>query len=269
MAPSVPARTGDVNVRICGGQEPSLIFVHGFACGLDDWAEQIAGLSPRFRCVALDLPGHGGSAPPATISIETMAEVVNQVKEQTGISKAILIGHSMGCRVIAEAFRQHPARTVGLIFIDGSIFGAGAAERVEQAIDRLGMDEFTARLFNEMFLETTGVQLREKLMARAQRISAKFRQELFLDLVRWDGEKSRDTLKHIAVPALLLQSTYINAELKRVPMQSGITTPWMDAVTSLIPQSQAKIIAGTGHFPMIEAGQSVNAEIQKFAAHLA
>jgi pimeloyl-ACP methyl ester carboxylesterase len=111
--------------------------------------------------------------------------------------------------------------------------------------------------------------LQERLIARAQRIDAKFRQELFLDLVRWDVNKSRDALKHIAVPTLLLQSTYVNADLKRVPLQPGITTPWIDAVTGLVPQSEAKVISGTGHFPMIEAGQSVNSEIQNFATHLA
>jgi pimeloyl-ACP methyl ester carboxylesterase len=268
MALTVPTGTGNINVRFFGTQEPSLIFVHGFACGLDDWGEQITGLSPRFRCVAFDLPGHGGSALPATISIETMGEVVNQVKEQIGIPRAILIGHSMGCRVIIEAFRQHPAQTVGLIFIDGSIFGGDAYKKVKQAIGRSGIDRFTQELFADMFLEGGDATLRERLAARAQRIGAKFREELFLDLVRWDLEKSRDSLKHITIPTLLLQSTYIDANLKRAPLQSGITTPWMDAVASAIPKLEIKLILGTGHFPMIEAGQSVNDEIQKFAAHL-
>jgi hypothetical protein len=55
-------------------------------------------------CVALDLPGHGGSAMPATVSIATMAEAVNTVKNQIGSRRAILIGHSMGCRVINGSF---------------------------------------------------------------------------------------------------------------------------------------------------------------------
>jgi pimeloyl-ACP methyl ester carboxylesterase len=120
-----------------------------------------------------------------------------------------------------------------------------------------------------MFVETSDAKLQERLTARAQRVDAEFRRKLFLDLIRWDLDESRDALAHIAVPTLLLQSTYVNTDLKRVPLQPGMTTPWMDAVASLVPQSQAKIIAGAGHFPMIEAGQSVNAEIRKFAAHFA
>jgi pimeloyl-ACP methyl ester carboxylesterase len=44
-----------------------------------------------------------------------MAEAVNKVKEQIGSHRAILIGHSMGCRVIMEAFQQSPNNIVGLV----------------------------------------------------------------------------------------------------------------------------------------------------------
>jgi pimeloyl-ACP methyl ester carboxylesterase len=84
---------------------------------LEDWDAQVRGLSPRFRCAALDLPGHGGSAMPPTVSIATMAEAVNTVKEQIVSHRAILIGHSMGCRVIMEAFQQSPNNIVGLVFV--------------------------------------------------------------------------------------------------------------------------------------------------------
>src|SRR5580704_13284642 len=70
-----------VNFRVVGAQDPTLIFVHGFACALDDWDGQVKALSPSFRCVALDLPGHGASAKPETVSIATMGSAVNQVKE--------------------------------------------------------------------------------------------------------------------------------------------------------------------------------------------
>src|SRR6202040_2543107 len=62
---------GHVNFRVAGTQDPTLIFVHGFACALDDWDGQVTALSPSLRCVALDLPGHGASAKPETVSIAT------------------------------------------------------------------------------------------------------------------------------------------------------------------------------------------------------
>jgi pimeloyl-ACP methyl ester carboxylesterase len=138
--------------------------------------------------------------------------------------------------------------------------------KTKATIERDGMDALSQRLFNDMFLEGSDPKLRERLVARAQAIDAKFREELFLDLIRWDLDKAKDALKQINVPVLVLQSTFLNSELKRAPLKDGMTTPWMDAVTSVVPKSQAKIISGPGHFAMIEAAQAVTDEVQKFAA---
>ena len=261
-----------INFRVVGSDEPTLIFVHGFACNLEDWDAQVRGLSPRFRCGALDLPGHGGSAMPSTVSIATMAEAVNKVKDQIGSHKAILIGHSMGCRVIMEAFQQSPTGTVGLVFVDGSFVGGGdpaaAIKKAKDAVDRVGIDAFTQRLFNDMFLEGSDVKLRERLVARAQSVNAAFREELFYDLIRWDQYNAKDVLKRITIPALVLQSTFFDADLKRAPIRAGMTTPWMDLVASSVPKSEAKIIPGAGHFAMIEARPAVNDAIQTFATKL-
>jgi pimeloyl-ACP methyl ester carboxylesterase len=51
-------------------------------------------------------------------------------------------------------------------------------------------------------------------------------------------------------------------------MQWGMTTPWMDLVASLVPNSEAKIIPHAGHFAMIEAAPAVSDQIQAFATHI-
>jgi pimeloyl-ACP methyl ester carboxylesterase len=262
---------GSINFRVTGTAEPTLIFVHGFACSLDDWDPQVKALSSRFRCVALDLPGHGASAKPAAVTIAAMGTAVKDVKERIGAPKVILVGHSMGCRVIVEALLQSPSNVAGLVFVDGSILGGDPETGVKRAQDAVsrGMDALTARLFNDMFVENSDPKLRERLVARAQSVDAGLREELFVDLVRWDLTKAREALKQITVPALVLQSTFINPELKRVPMQAGMTTPFMDAVAGSVAKSEAKIVTGSGHFAMLEAAPAVNDEIGKFASRLA
>jgi pimeloyl-ACP methyl ester carboxylesterase len=264
--------TGNINFRVAGAGEPTLLFVHGFTCSLEDWDGQVKGLSPRFRCAALDLPGHGASARPDVISIGAMGEAVNKVKARIAGRRTVLIGHSMGCRVITEAFQQSPASAVGLVYVDGSIIGGDpevVIKRTKEAVDRGGIDAFTEKLFNDMFLDTSDANLRQRLVARAKSVDGGFREALLLDTIRWDIEKSKIALRQTTVPVLVLQSTYINSELKRVPLQAGMTTPWMDAVASLVAHSEAKIVRGAGHFAMIEAAQDVNDAIEKFADHLA
>jgi pimeloyl-ACP methyl ester carboxylesterase len=262
----------NINTRVLGTQDPTLIFVHGYACALDDWDAQVKALSPRFRCVALDLPGHGVSAKPETVSIATMGGAVEQVKERVGARASILVGHSMGCRVIIEAFLKPQSGVVGLVFVDGSIIGGDpetGVQRARDSISRGGMDALTQRLFTDMFIEGSDPALRDRLVARAKAVDPAFREELFVDLVRWDLTRAREALKQITVPALVLQSTYIDSNLKRVPLRAGTTTPWMDAIASSVKNSEAKIVPDAGHFAMIEGAQIVNEAIGEFAARLA
>jgi pimeloyl-ACP methyl ester carboxylesterase len=260
--------TADINSRTTGSKDPTLIFVHGFACALSDWDGQVSALSSNYRCVALDLPGHGKSAMPPEPTIEALAAAVNTVKDHVGAGKAILIGHSMGCRVILEAFLQSKANIAGLVFVDGSILGGDPATGVAKAKDAIakaGIDAFGQRLFNDMFLPGSDEQTRQRIVSRAGSIDGKFREELFVNTVRYDLTKSRDGLKQLTVPALVLQATYINSDLKRAPIQAGMTTPWMDVVAQLAPKSEARIIPNSGHFAMIDAVAPTNDAINTFA----
>ncbi len=259
---------GAINFRVTGGQSPSVIFVHGFTCALEDWDTQVKALSPKFRCAALDLPGHGASAKPANGSIASMAAAVNQVKERLGRGGKILVGHSMGCRVITEAYLRSRADVVGLVFVDGSLLGGDPEIAVNRARERAhaGIDLLIEDLFKDMFLAGSDPALRERLVARAKKVDPQLREDLFVDMVRWDLTKGRDALKQITVPVLVLQSTSFNSDLKRVPLQPGMTTPWMDAIAASVPKSQAKVVPNAGHFTMFDAPQVVSDEIGKFAA---
>jgi pimeloyl-ACP methyl ester carboxylesterase len=108
-----------ISYEIYGSGEPALVFVHGWSCDARYWRAQLPHFSKKYRVVALDLAGHGHSG--ATRRQYTMAsfgEDVRAVAEATGSRRVILIGHSMGGSVIAEAARLMPNRVIGLIGID-------------------------------------------------------------------------------------------------------------------------------------------------------
>ncbi len=116
----VPARDGTpISYETYGSGEPTLVFVHGWSCDARYWNAQIPFFSKKHRVVTLDLAGHGHSG--ATRSHYTMlafGEDVRAVTEATGSRRVILIGHSMGGSVIAQAARFMQKRVVGLIGID-------------------------------------------------------------------------------------------------------------------------------------------------------
>ena len=116
-----------------GSGGPPLVLVHGLACDGSDWAAQVAAFEPRTTVIVCELPGHGSSpAIPADCTVGAYgAALVRDLIEQA-VGPAILVGHSMGCRIVVEAYRVEPTIASGLVLIDGSRIGAG---EVEVALD--------------------------------------------------------------------------------------------------------------------------------------
>ena len=59
-----------------GKSSPAIVFIHGFTCDLTDWDAQTAVLSEKYRCVAIDMPGHGHTPAEATTTIASLAKSV-------------------------------------------------------------------------------------------------------------------------------------------------------------------------------------------------
>src|SRR5271165_670570 len=81
----------------------TLVFVHGWACHLGFWHEQVPVLADKARLVLIDLPGHGKSDQPnAAYTMDFFAEAVVAVLRDAKVDKAAFIGHSMGGAVICR-----------------------------------------------------------------------------------------------------------------------------------------------------------------------
>lgn len=97
---------------------PLALLLHG--AGLDHtvWAAQSRWLAFHgWNVLAVDLPGHGGSAGPALASIEALARWVDAVIGALNAQTAVLIGHSMGSLIALESAAMHPERVRSLVLI--------------------------------------------------------------------------------------------------------------------------------------------------------
>ncbi len=103
-----------------------LVFVHGFLCRLQDWHFQVAHFSRSHRVVACDLPGHGASPLRGwPLPAEAFGGAVAELITRLNLHRAVLLGHSMGCRIVMEACQQAPECVAGLVLVDGKRFLTG------------------------------------------------------------------------------------------------------------------------------------------------
>jgi pimeloyl-ACP methyl ester carboxylesterase len=97
---------------------PPVVFIHGALNDHSVWAAHSRALSDGgYEVMALDLPGHGGSAGPALSSVEAMADWLLARLDAAGVDKALLAGHSMGSLIALETAWRAPARVAGLALL--------------------------------------------------------------------------------------------------------------------------------------------------------
>jgi pimeloyl-ACP methyl ester carboxylesterase len=73
-----------------------ILLLHGLTSSGDSWRHLAPLLGKRFRVVAVDLRGHGGSSRSTDYSFATMRNDIIRLLDALGFLGVIVIGHSMG-----------------------------------------------------------------------------------------------------------------------------------------------------------------------------
>ena len=95
------------------GEGEPLLLIHGVGLNAEAWGPQIEALSDTHRVIALDMPGHGGSALTGGELAAYVAQAVTLL-DALGIPSANVVGHSMGGLVAIGLALAHPGRVLRL-----------------------------------------------------------------------------------------------------------------------------------------------------------
>jgi len=130
-------------------EAPAVIFVHGNSSSARTWLPVLdGGFGRQFRCLALDLPGHGLSGPatdPDSYSLPGYAAVLAGFAEALGATDAVVVGWSLGGHIALEAAPALPEAAGFVIF--GTPPVGSAAQLAEAFLPNPAMNEaFTASL---------------------------------------------------------------------------------------------------------------------------
>ena len=245
-----------------------VVFVHGFGCDLTDWDRQVAHLSPRHGTVAVDLAGHGrtpGFA--ADCSIERYGADVAELLRGLSLPPAVVVGHSMGCRVVAEAALQAPAQVAGVVLVDGSQFAPAMEATIKATFAQPnGYATMVAGMFGEMFHAKADRAITAAVSARAQRLPHAIGEKMLLDLQRYDTVRLTASYGCLRVPVMAIQTTYTNERRERRSLQTGQSTPYLQMLRAAIPDVRVEVVEETGHFPQLEEPARTNSLLDSFLA---
>jgi pimeloyl-ACP methyl ester carboxylesterase len=111
---------GQLHVDDGGTGGLPVVFVHSAAGTTAHWQAQLDHLRRTRRALAIDLRGHGRSAPPrdGDYRIASLADDLRVVLETLALPRVVLVGHSLGGVVCAAFAGAHPRRVAGLFLLD-------------------------------------------------------------------------------------------------------------------------------------------------------
>lgn len=99
-----------------------MVIIHGLNASRLQWYHQRMLLRKEYRLIFIDLPGHGRSARPATLSIPAIAADLDAILLQLGIENPILYGHSLGGMVLMDYCSKRYSRQIKGVIIQNSTF---------------------------------------------------------------------------------------------------------------------------------------------------
>ncbi len=100
------------------GSGPPVVFLHALGRNADDWTPTIDALSRRWRCIALDLRGHGQSPRCDRYSFEEMEADLRAFVDALELDRFSLVAHSMGANVAWLFAARTPDRVERLVIED-------------------------------------------------------------------------------------------------------------------------------------------------------
>jgi esterase len=107
----------ELNYKVFG-EGDSVIILHGFLGSLDNWQSVAKDLSANYKVYLIDLRNHGKSSHTLEHSYALMSEDLVEFFKQNQITKASVIGHSMGGKAAMFFATLYPSLVDKLVVID-------------------------------------------------------------------------------------------------------------------------------------------------------
>ena len=227
-----------LNVVEQGRGPLTLVFLHYFGGSAQEWHAVMSQLSDEYRCLAIDLRGHGGSDGPATgYAVDDMADDVSAVVGVLGVQDFVLVGHSMSGKVALALASRQPAGLQSLLLVSPSPPTPEPIPDAERRKLLNGYGQWSAA--EKMVKNTTTVSVSETI-----------REQIIADNLRtakpaWDSWLLQGSKEDISARMLLVTvpvCIIVGSDDRALPpdVQTNMVIPYLADVTQ-------QVIDGAGH----------------------
>lgn len=255
-----------LSVRRWGSATPQLVLIHGLGDGGFVWESFARLLDPDLAAWALDLRGHGDSDwdPLRRYGIEAYADDVECVLRHVGVSRPVLIGHSLGGAVAIRVAAVESNQVRALVIVDGGPeLNSAATEKVAQRFREQPRHYNSVLHYVSCLTERFPLADREDINAFAasalrrserQSLELKFDPAVADCLPLENPGRVWKALHAVKCPILLVRGAV-----------SGILSkPLADYIAHRLPNCRLACVASAGHTVMLDNSRGFYAALHPF-----
>jgi pimeloyl-ACP methyl ester carboxylesterase len=249
-----------------GTGSQALLLIHGMAGSSETWRGVIPQLSRKYRVVAPDLLGHGKSDKPrGDYSLGAFAVWLRDLLDELGISRATVVGQSLGGGVAMQFVYQHPDYCQRLVLISSGGLGPDVGWTL-RLLSAPGAELILPAIAPPPVL-TVGNKLRSWFSAAG--LQSPRGAEMWSAYSSLSDAKTRQaflrTLRSVVDPrgqaVSALNRLHLTSELPVMVIwgdqDSIIPVAHGYALHEARPGSRLEVLEGVGHFPHVERPSEV------------
>ena len=249
------------------GEGPVVVFAHGLFVDHTTFDTQVTYLESSYRCISLDMPGHGRSGyREAGWTLDDVADDLALMIEEQSLGPVVFVGQSQGGMVGIRLAARRPELVSKLVLI-----GTSARREDPERLDEWRALRNTILTGSEAEREGAfaGVQKRVNSSNWLDAEPARASEEraimlshdrvgvtLALDAAVIGREDTQSLLHNITAPTLVICGDADRATPVALSRE----------IASVISRARIEVLSGVGHHPPLEAPHEVAAALRRFLA---
>lgn len=264
-----------LHVRVDGEGSRDIILIPGLSSSPEVWDSTVAHLGAGWKVHRIHVQGFAGAPAKANAEGDVAAPVAEEIARyirENGLSKPVVVGHSMGGTMGMMLAARHPDLVGKLMVVDmvpfmGAMFGAPGvtAEQVRPIADQIhaGMSAGPDEAYHaQAAAAVTGMINTESLRAGPledartsdRRVSANAYRELIVTDLRPE------------LPKITAPTEVVYVKFNDPRMTSEITDMLYQSAFATLPGATLKRIDDAAHFVMFDQPAAFFAELDAFIA---
>lgn len=242
------------------GKGRVVVLLHGFLGSKEIWEKTITNLAKSYRVIAIDLPGHGGTANYGYAhSMELMAKCVKTVLDSLHLKKYVLIGHSMGGYVALAYADLFPEHLRGLCLYHSTSYPDSEEKRRDRlrAIELVKANKtvYTRSTITNLFASKNLKYLKEEV-AFAHKIAKQTSKQGIIAALH--GMRDRPS-RHLIIGFVKYPVMMVIGELDNI-----LPSDQLLEQSEMIENKTILYLEHDGHFGFLESPRQSNKALRKF-----